>query len=305
MEPASGPAESVSRGRRIAFTVVVAIFVVVTALLTPLPFLILGWFLEVKPGAVSHKVHEISFGALFALIMVGLVAQLRRPERKIAPFLQIIIPLAVTILVLVLLANESHPILIVFTVFPIVIAALHPARRRLFRPPVAVSGPLMIMALIVALPLLIFALQQLETAADAGRIAPQVVEAVPESATEEEYEAAIRERTRPETRQAVQHYGHWSAMGAFALSLLGLAAVAALRPPGWPLVAWSAALGVMVYGLASLLNPTDASAHGGVWGGAALLWGAAMIVITERERRGARATERQTGALSGAAAPPP
>jgi hypothetical protein len=71
MRRAEVPATSVSRRRRIAFTVVVAVFAVVTALLTPLPFLVLGWFLEVKPGAVSHKVHEISFGALFALILVG------------------------------------------------------------------------------------------------------------------------------------------------------------------------------------------------------------------------------------------
>jgi hypothetical protein len=281
---AKEPRSSVSRRRRIAFTVVVAVFAVVTALLTPLPFLVLGWFLE-EPGTVSHKVHEISFGALFALILVGLLAQLRGPERKLGPLAQVVVPLAVTILVLVLIANESDPILVVFAVFPLVIIALHPGRHYLLRPPTSLSPPMMTLVLIAAIPMLIFAIQQLETAYEAGRIAPEVFDALPESASDEEFEAAIREGTSPATRQAVQHYGHWSAMGAFSLSLLILAVVAALRPPGWRIVAWSAGLGVMVYGLASLLNPTDASAHGGPAAIAALLWGGALIVTAERERR--------------------
>lgn len=285
MEPAEGPAPSVSRGRRIAFTVVVAVFAVVTALLTPLPFLVLGWFLEVEPGAVSHKVHEISFGALFALILVGLLAQLRRPERKLAPLAQVVVPLAVTILVLVLIANESDPILVVFAVFPLIIIALHPGRRTMLRPPIALSPPMMVLVLIAAIPMLIFAVQQLDTAYEAGQIAPEVFDAVPESATDAEFDAAIEKGTSQATRQAVQHYGHWSAMGAFSLSLLILAVIAALRPPGWRIVAWSSGLGVMLYGLASLLNPTDASAHGGPAAIAALVWGGALIVTAEREHR--------------------
>lgn len=285
MGRAEEPAASVSRRRRIAFTVVVAVFAVVTALLTPLPFLVLGWFLEVKPGAVSHKVHEISFGALFALILVGLLSQLRRPEEKLGPLAQVAVPLAVTILVLVLIANESDPILVVFVVFPLVIVALHPGRRNLLRPSTALSPSMMVLVLIAALPMLIFAIQQLETAYQAGRIAPEVFDALPESATDAEFEAAIERGTSPATRQAVQHYGHWSAMGAFSLSLLILAVIAALRPPGWRIVAWSSGLGVMLYGLASLLNPADASAHGGPAAIAALIWGGALIATAEREKR--------------------
>jgi hypothetical protein len=299
MAPAEEPAESVSRRRRIAFTVVVAVFAVMTALLTPLPFLVLGWFLEVEPGAVSHKVHEISFGALFALILVGLLAQLRRPERKLGPLAQVVVPLAVTILVLVLIANESDPILVVFVVFPLVIVALHPGRRNLLRPSTALSPSMMVLVLIAALPMLIFAIQQLETAYEAGKIAPEVFDAVPESATDAEFEAAIERGTSPATRQAVQHYGHWSAMGAFSLSLLILAVIAALRPPGWRIVAWSSGLGVMLYGLASLLNPTDASAHGGPAAIAALVWGGALIVTAERENRALPSSRTEAEVPSG------
>jgi hypothetical protein len=136
--------------------------------------------------------------------------------------------------------------------------------------------------------LLIFSIQQLETAYDAGRIAPRVLESIPESATEAEFEAAIADGTSPATRQEVQHYGHWSAMGAYSLSLLLLAAIAALRPPGWVVVGWSVGLGVMLYAVASLVFPTDASAHGGVWGVVTLLWGAAFVIVTHRERREAQ-----------------
>jgi hypothetical protein len=293
MDLVSESAGGMSRRRRIAFFVVVAIFVALTGLLTPLPFLILGWFLE-APGTVSHKVHEISFGALFALIMAGLVAQFRRPETKIAPLGLVVIPLAVTMLVLVLIANESDPILVVFALFPVAIVALHPARDRLLRPPIDVSAPLMTLVLVAALPLLIFSIQQLETAYDAGRIAPRLLESIPESATEAEFEAAILEGTSPATRQAVQHYGHWSAMGAYSLSLLLLAAIAALRPPGWAVVAWSVGLGVMLYAVASLVYPTDASAHGGVLGVITLLWGAAFLLVAHRERSESRAPASAT-----------
>ena len=75
--------------KRVVFVVLVLVSILFTALLTPVPFLVLGWFVEVGPGEVSHKVHEISFGALFLLPLVGLIAQLRRPHSKIAAMYQV------------------------------------------------------------------------------------------------------------------------------------------------------------------------------------------------------------------------
>ena len=273
-------AQLVKRG---FFVVLVVAFILFTALLTPVPFLILGWFVQLGPGETSHRVHEIAFGALFVLPLVGLVGQLRRPETKIAPMYQVVIPLLFTIFVVAVLAGEPDPSMALFLVFPLLIVLLHPARARLLRPKFSFSPLLLALALAAAIPLLFFAVDQLRVSAEAGRIAPRVFDSLPEDATDAEVERALQKAASGEALEAIEHYGHWSAMGAFAISIVVSALIAASRMPGWHLTAWSTVAVVAVYGVASLVFPKDASAKGGLWGVLAILWAAAFVVVSVRE----------------------
>jgi hypothetical protein len=278
-------AQLVKRG---VFVFLVLAFILFTALLTPVPFLILGWFVQLGPGETSHRVHEIAFGALFLLPLVGLVVQLRRPETKIAPMYQVVIPLLVTIFVVVL-AGQPDPSMALFLVVPLLLVLLHPARARLLRPQFSFSPVLLALALAAAIPLLFFAVDQLRVSAEAGQIAPRVFDSLPEDATDAQVERAMQKAASGEALEALEHYGHWSAMGAFAISIVASALIAASRMPGWRFTAWSAAAVVAVYGAASLVFPEDASAQGGLWGVLAILWAGAFVVVSLRESTQAEA----------------
>jgi len=48
--------------------------------------------------------------------------------------------------------------------------------------------------------------------------------------------------------------------------------LAALGTPGWPVAAWSAALGSLVWGISCLRYPAAAGSEGRGWGIAAVSW---------------------------------
>jgi hypothetical protein len=272
------------RARRIAFVVVSVLFLVMHLVLSPLPYAVLGWFLP--PGVVSHRIHEICFGLLFVLTAAALIAQLRNPERKIAAMYQVVVPLYLIILSVLVIDRVLDPVVLAFIVFPIVLVLLHPARKRLFRPEARPNTLLLAAAAVAALPLIVFAVGQVREGAQAAKLAPQVLEGLPDNASDKQVEDALAAAaTTARELEAIRHYGHWSAMGAFAVSVVALALVAALRIPGWRLPAWSAAIALIVFGAASLFASGDSSSLTKPWAIAAIMWGIGFALATERMHR--------------------
>jgi hypothetical protein len=270
--------------QRIAFVAVVVLFSFMQFFLSPLPYAVLGWFLE--PGLVSHRIHETSFGSIFALSLVGAIAQLRAPERKIAPMYQVVLPIYLTIAAVVLLDQQFDVVILMFLVIPALLVALHPARRLLFRPPITRSTVLLALTVVAALPLAAFAVAEFRIGQQGSRVAERVEANLPADASLERFDRALRRASgSPETLEAARHFGHWSAMGAFALSIAAVAGVAAVRMPGWRLCAWSAGAAAVIYGLSSFAASSDASAASPPWAALAMLWGAAFVVASEREHR--------------------
>src|SRR5437016_5813964 len=80
----------VSRGRRIAFTVLTLLFA--AGALGGLfgIGIVVGWFDDDAGGI--HRVHDLGFGILFGVVLTvaPLVAMARRPERKPSAFLQVL-----------------------------------------------------------------------------------------------------------------------------------------------------------------------------------------------------------------------
>ncbi len=270
---------------QIALRALLVVHALLLFFMTPLPFLVLGWFLETEPGDVSHKVHEISFGALFALSLVGDISQFRSPERKVAPMYQVLIPILLG-MAAVAFAEQFDPFIVIFVIPPLLMLAVHPARRELFRPALEPSAVLLLAAAAAAVPLVAFAAGELELAADAAPVAARVESKLPEDASDARFEQELeRQAKTPEMRDVVRHAGHWSVMGAFGLSIAALALLAALKPAGWRVAAWSAACAAILYGVASAVFPTDASARPGAWAIAAISWGVVFLLISETEAR--------------------
>jgi hypothetical protein len=278
---------SAGRMRRVAFGVLVAVFALVH-LSSPLPFALLGWFIE-EEGIQSHRVHEICFGMAFWLSLAGLVTLLRRPDRKVAQMYQVAIPLWAVGLALFIVDRTFDPIVLFFVVLPALLIGLHPGRALLIHPPVNLKPVLGALAVAGAIPFLVFAIREFSTGFDASRVAPEALESVPDDASPEEFDQALREATGSrEEFEVARHYGHWSAMGGFALAIAALAGLTAFGIPGWGLSAWSSGLAAMVYGIVSLVFPEDASAALPVWAILSIAWGVVFIVIGEVERRRAR-----------------
>ena len=85
MEDTSTAAEASASWRDRGFSFAVRLAAIALILLSPAILIALGWFLEefeetAGAAAVSHRVHEVSFGVLFALMLVGVLAQLRNPR---------------------------------------------------------------------------------------------------------------------------------------------------------------------------------------------------------------------------------
>jgi hypothetical protein len=276
------------RLRRIVFGVLVAVFALAHLFLSPLPFALLGWFIE-EEGIKSHRVHEICFGMAFVLSLAGLVMQLRRPDKKVAQMYQVAIPLWLVAAAYIVVDRAFDVVVLFFVAMPAALIALHPGRALLIRPPINLKPALAALAIAAALPLAVFAVREFGTGFEASRVAPEALESVSDDASQEEVDQVLREATGSrEEFEAARHYGHWSAMGGFALSIAALAGVAALGIPGWGLPAWSSGLAAMGYGIVSLVFPEDASAAGPAWALLSIAWGVAFIVVGQLERRRAK-----------------
>lgn len=290
-ETADAPVRAPGKVRRAAFYLSLVLFTLLLVFMSPLPMLVLGWFLQPEAGEVSHKVHEISFGGLFALSLIAALAQFRRPANKPAAAIQAAAPILLAV-ISILIVGAFEPFVVIFVVASLAPALLHPARRHVFRPPVRPSMPLLALLVVAAIPLAIFAANQMSIGADASAVGKDIFDELPDDASDEDYDAAIEAADMTAEEQIeVEHSGHWSAMAAFALAIVAVGAIATVRIPGWRLSAWSAAIAVAIYASASLTNPVDASAHGGIWGVAGLLWAIAFVVTAEKVGKDDRAPQ--------------
>lgn len=106
-------------------------------------------------------------------------------------------------------------------------------------------------------------------------------------------QALLQRNTFPPTADP-HHQAHWFAMASFAFVVVLVVATAALGATGWRLAATAASLSVVAVAVTSIANPDAASSFGRGWGGAALLWGAAVLaaVFSSAARSGA-AVQRQ------------
>jgi hypothetical protein len=148
------------------------------------------------------------------------------------------------------------PLVLLVAITPLVV--LHPRRRALFALGEGISGPLLAMALLAAVPAARYAASMFAAARAAG---PSCF-----------------------LGQCVQG-DRLAEAGALALAVVLVAALAALRTPGWRLPAWCAGLAAGLLGAASWLFPAEQGALS-VWLAiGAVVWGTAFIAVAETQVR--------------------
>lgn len=218
--------------------------------LLPGPFAQMTHFTE-----PPHRVHDLTFGFLFAPAVIGILTQLRRPAKNIAGMVMALIPW-IALLLVALVSGSFGPVIlfnpsrlaIMVTLFT---ALLHPTGRAFFR---SFSWPrinwnLLALVGVAAVPLLAFA------------------------ATNIELQATISDE-----HAGMGHYGF---MAAFALTVMGSGVLASLRPEGWRVAGWVAGSLPVLLGITSIVYPNVASRLDVIWAVAAIAWGVMFIAASE------------------------
>lgn len=202
-------------------------------------------------GDPAHRTHDITYGFLFTTAVVGLVAQLRRPEQNVAGMLMAPIPMAALALAGVL-SNDMdavvrfHPLR--WVVWVTVVAALvHPAGRAFFRSFSAPRVNRVMLALVGVAAVLLLAL------------------------------ASTNIRLQETVLDEHAGTGHYGFMAAFGFTVIAVGVLASLRPLGWRLTAWVAGLLPALLGVTSVLYPDAVSSLDPFWAVAAIAWGFGFV----------------------------
>jgi len=232
--------------RRTAYRAAAAAFSVFLFLFSPFSLLVIGWFADFE-DAISHRVHEVSFGALFAVILVGAMSQLGRAERQVAGLLQM---LAGTAALAIVVSASTGPevTVLAYVIPPLALLALHPDLRSVLgagvRPIRGMVGALAV----VSVPMAFMAWDNFQKALD----------------------------------RVQGHESHWGAMAAFGVAIVLVTAVGALGLPGWRLSAASAGIAVAMYATVSLRFRFDASALNLSQAIVAFAWSTVVLAVAVR-----------------------
>lgn len=210
-------------------------------------------------GEPSHRAHDVTYGLLFATLVVGVAAQLRRPAEQVAGMVMALLPVA-ALLVAGVLADDidavvrSNPLRYAAAVTAIA-ALVHPAGRTGLRSfsIARASSPLVALVAVATVPLLLFASSNIE-----------------------------RQRTVADAHELMGHYGF---MAAFSFTVIAVALLASLSLDGWRVPAWVAGLLPVIVGTTSLLSPDAASSLQPPWALAAVAWGAVFVSTAEATKR--------------------
>ncbi len=249
---------------RAMFVASVWAMLAVLVLFSPALLVMLGWFTEGYSDTpdsfdVSHRLHEVLFGVLFSIAVTGAVTQLRSPLSNTAGFAQ----LSATLLALTgfVTAAIGWDWGLMVYVLPLTMVAATRVHANSWKIGERWWGAFWL-GLFMVVPLSIDMVDHMNRAA----------------------------------LQAADHTTHWSAVAAFQAVLLCLVAISFLRLPGYRVSAATLAGSTLLYGIASLFFPFDASSHRQPYAIVLIGWGIGWVALIYRDlhpRSHSRQVERR------------
>lgn len=275
IETKKGVSNESSSVRRIGFYVIVLLGTIIPiAVFGPfLAFPLFGWF---DPAVAQniHFLHDLAFIGLILVGVIGMAAQLYKPEQRVAGLQQTLIVFGAFLATMtgIRLAGDAGilaeaPFFVILFGPAVVAAVLHPAGRKLFQTRMAgrFSPVLAGIAMVAAIPLAMYAFSQfgLHWSGD---------------------EHAV--------------INHYAGMVVYTGVIIALGILASLKPAGWRIPLYSTAGLAIMLGVASVLYPEMPSSVGTMWGTAAILWAVAFVVAGEVSARRADDTRRAVSELA-------
>ena len=207
----------------------------------------------VNPAQEPHAFHNVVVASLLIVLSAPpVIAVAVEPDRAIRP-LVILAAVAVAALATMALSLTLDPFTLPFVVLIGVLWALAPNRDGAF-PPGRPSLVLGILVLVAVGPLVAYALGQAEL-----------------------------QRTDHTSEHAA--FYHWVETSFYAIAVLLLGTLAALRPAAYRVAGWMAGVALALMGIGAVLLPGYASALPAPSGWAALVGGVAFVAVLEWESR--------------------
>lgn len=209
---------------------------------------------DVDAAALSHRLHELTAGIFSWAVLLGVLVQFRKPERKVAPLLA---ALAVPVVWGIVEAINGNLVIsdTALLLIPLLaVALLHPRARDFLRVG-RIDKRLAGLTALAAVPWAMFAVSQAQL--QQGDV----------------------------TGDAHAEAGHWGLMAGFALLVLVWGMIGASDRPGWRITGFMAAVASVLYGLQSLLFPEVASAAPVGLALAATAWGVIYGAVAWRRGR--------------------
>jgi hypothetical protein len=247
-EETANAADVPRRGRRIAFRVIAIVMAVAAAAFG----LLTAVFGILDEGQRQHAFHNAVVATLLLVLSAPpVIAAARAPESSIRPLTHLAV-VGIAGLITMALSLSLDPFTFPFVVLVGVLWLLRPSRERAV-PSGKPDWILLVLVLVAAVPLVLYALGQAEL---------QRVDASSEHA----------------------EFYHWVETSFFVVAALLLGLLAALRPAAYRLSAWTAGIAMIVLGAASLAFRGYASTVDVPWAWAALLGGFVFVVVAERNR---------------------
>lgn len=254
--------------RRIAFNAVVGLLVLALAIqwwvvITPVvvwfPDAFVDDFFSSRVDQFSiHRIHRLALALSHVVVLIGLVIQFRRPERKEAPMWQASAFFATAIIVNLMVGPTAEkvppPLWIIFGL-GLLAGALHPISP-LLRVPKPLDRRLLALTAVVAVPMAFYVVDQIGLQVSG-------IEADPHWAG-----------------------SHYQFAGEFGLHLILLSLVSSTAFTGRRVTAWMAGMSALLMGAASLVSPDQASSLGTVWGPVLAAWGVFFVLVFERADAG-------------------
>jgi len=216
------------------------------------------WLVNRNP--VTNPVTDLGFFALGAIIITtGFVVQLWAPEHKISGLQQAVIGL-LALGVAGLIGRRVEPLTgsLLSLVATAILVALHPARREFFKLGTRPSPRLGALSILATIPATVYAATMLVRARQAG----------------------------PSCFLGQCAYGdRFAEMAALAIAIVVAGMLAASKPGGWRVTAWSVGAAAVLVGTASIVLPELPGALGGAAGALAVAWGVLFAAVAEWEAR--------------------
>lgn len=219
-----------------------------------------------------NQVLDAGWGLVFGVILpLGLLAQLRRPERRIAGIQQTAV-VAFALAIAGVAGEEWWYLAFAAGIAGACAAllALHPARHTFLARGRSLEPMMLTLAAVAAIPVLVYASRM----------------------------ASAQRRDLPPADAVSNGVHHWTVMTALALLVLLLVLLAAVRPSGWRIPAISASIAAGGWAISCALAPESAAgSQGHAWAWAVLVWAVVALAASVRPQT------REPSAAPGALAP--